>query len=114
MNAEIPGDLIVSDDVLADIAGHAAMQCYGVVGMARPKQSGGLGKRRLRSTQRKGVSIRNEDGGVFVSLYVVLEHGVNINAVSTNLVDQVSFALAEFIQGPLKGIEVHVQGIKVR
>ncbi len=34
--------------------------------------------------------------------------------VSTNLAEQVTFALKEFVRTPLKGVEVHVQGIKVR
>lgn len=114
MNTEIPGDLIVSEDVLADIAGHAALQCYGVVGMALPSENTGLAKLLPQSPLRKGVTVSVDEDGVLISLYVVLEHGVNINAVSTNLVDQVTFALEEFIQSPLKGIDVHVQGIKVR
>ena len=114
MNTEIPGDLIVSEDVLADIAGHAALQCYGVVGMALPSTNSGLAKLLPQSPLRKGVTVSVDEDGVLISLYVILEHGVNINAVSTNLVDQVTFALEEFIQAPLKGIDVHVQGIKVR
>lgn len=114
MSTEIPGDLIVSEDILADIAGHAALQCYGVVGMALPSTSSGLAKLLPQSPLRKGVTVSVDEDGVLISLYVILEHGVNINAVSTNLVDQVTFALEEFIQSPLKGIDVHVQGIKVR
>lgn len=114
MNTEIPGDLIVSEDVLADTAGHAALQCYGVVGMALPSANSGLAKLLPQSPLRKGVTVSVDEDGVLISLYVILEHGVNINAVSTNLVDQVTFALEEFIQAPLKGIDVHVQGIKVR
>ena len=34
----IPGSLSVSNDVIADIAGYAAMSCYGVVGMAEQQQ----------------------------------------------------------------------------
>ena len=30
------GALIVSDDVLADLVGYAAKECYGVVGMTSP------------------------------------------------------------------------------
>ena len=114
MNTEIPGDLIVSEDVLADIAGHAALQCYGVVGMAPAGPNNALSKLLPQSPLRKGVVVSVDEEGVLISLYVVLEHGVNINAVSTNLVDQVTFALEKFIQSPLKGIDVHVQGIKVR
>ena len=31
--APVPGKLHVANDVLADMVGHAAMECYGVVGM---------------------------------------------------------------------------------
>ena len=34
MSETINGSLSVSNDVIADIAGYAAMTCYGVVGMA--------------------------------------------------------------------------------
>ena len=43
MGNEIAGDLIVSEDVIADVAGHAALECYGVVGMAGPKTGEGTG-----------------------------------------------------------------------
>ena len=42
MGNEIAGDLIVSEDVIADVAGHAALECYGVVGMAAPNAADGL------------------------------------------------------------------------
>ena len=54
------------------------------------------------------------DAGVHVELYVVIEYGTNISAVSQNLVDQVTFALKEYARVPLDGVEVHVQGVKVR
>ena len=34
MAQTIPGTLRVSNDVIADLAGYAALECYGVVGMA--------------------------------------------------------------------------------
>lgn len=115
MTVEVPGNLYVSEDVIADVAGHAALQCYGVVGMTTPASPNGTAKLLPQSRSRKGVVVTNDEEGTLVSLYVILEHGVNINAVSANLVDQVSFALKEFVTlPPLKGVDVHVQGIKVR
>lgn len=114
MGNEIAGDLIVSEDVIADVAGHAALECYGVVGMAAPNAVDGLAKILPQSRLRRGIVVSADEEGTTVSLYVILEHGVNINAVSTNLAEQVSFALKEFVRTPLKGVEVHVQGIKVR
>lgn len=75
MNTDIPGDLIVSEEVLADIAGHAALQCYGVVGMAQPAAANGLAKFLPQSPLRKGVIVSVDEDGVLISLYVVLEHG---------------------------------------
>ncbi len=113
MGNEIAGDLIVSEDVIADVAGHAALECYGVVGMAAPNAVDGLAKILPQSRLRRGILVSAEEDGTSVSLYVILEHGVNINVVSTNLVEQVSFALKEFVPN-LAGVNVHVQGIKVR
>ena len=114
MSNEIAGDLIVSEDVIADAAGHAALQCYGVVGMAAPNAVDGLAKLLPQSRLRRGIVVSSDEEGTLVSLYVILEHGVNISTVSANLVDQVTFALKELVRTPFKGVEVHVQGIKVR
>lgn len=114
MSNVIAGDLVVSEDVIADVAGHAALQCYGVVGMAAPNAVDGLVKILPKSRLRRGIVVSTDEDGTLVSLYVILEHGVNISTVSENLVDQVSFELREFVRAPFKGVEVHVQGIKVR
>lgn len=110
----IPGDLHVANDVLSDIAGYAAMQCYGVVGMAAPNAADGIAKLLPASRLRRGVVVTTEEAGVHVDLYVIIEYGTNINVVSKNLAEQVSFALTQFARVPLMGVDVHVQGVKVR
>ena len=42
MTQQIPGELHVANDVLADLAGNAAMQCYGVVGMTAADMADGI------------------------------------------------------------------------
>ena len=66
------------------------------------------------SRLRRGVVVSSTEAGVHVELYVVIEYGTNISAVSQNLVAQVTFALKEYARVPLDGVEVHVQGVKVR
>ena len=109
MSTTIPGNLHVANDVLADLVGNAALECYGVVGMAAPSAADGIAK-----ILRRGVVVDTTDAGVHVQLYVVIEYGTNINTVSQNLVDQVTFALKEYARVPIDGVEVHVQGVKVR
>lgn len=110
----IPGDLHVANDVLSDLAGNAAMQCYGVVGMAAPNAADGIAKLLPASRLRRGVVVNTEETGVHVDLYVIIEYGTNITVVSKNLAEQVSFALTQFARVPLTGVDVHVQGVKVR
>ncbi|WP_303858889.1 Asp23/Gls24 family envelope stress response protein [Senegalimassilia anaerobia] len=114
MNDTIPGNLHVANDVLADLVGNAALECYGVVGMAAPSAADGIAKILPASRLRRGVTVTVTDAGVHVALYVVIEYGTNINTVSQNLVDQVTFVLKEYARVPLDGVEVHVQGVKVR
>ena len=113
MNDTIPGNLHVANDVLADMVGNAALECYGVVGMAAPSAADGIAKILPASRLRRGVTVTATDA-VHVALYVVIEYGTNINTVSQNLVDQVTFVLKEYARVPLDGVEVHVQGVKVR
>ncbi len=114
MSTTVSGNLHVANDVLADMVGNAALECYGVVGMSAPTAADGIAKILPASRLRRGVVVTATDAGIHVELYVVIEYGTNINAVSQNLIDQVTFVLAEYARVPLDGVEVHVQGIKVR
>ena len=114
MNDTIAGNLHVANDVLADMDGNVALECLGVVGMAAPNAADGIAKILPASRLRRGVVVTTTEVGVHVELYVVIEYGTNINTVSQNLVDQVTFALSEYARVPLDGVEVHVQGVKVR
>lgn len=112
--APVPGKLHVANDVLADMVGHAAMECYGVVGMVAPNAADGISKILPVSRLRRGITLTTTDAGIHVDLYVVIEYGTNINAVSQNLVDAVSFVLKEQARVPVDGIDVHVMDVKVR
>lgn len=116
MTEPIAGTLSVSNEVIADIAGYAAMSCYGVVGMAEQMQ--GAESVRLLPGQRlrKGVLVTTTDSGLTVDLHVVLEAGVNMRSVSDNLSSSVAFTLSEIAQidpASLK-IAIHIDGMKSR
>ena len=114
MADQIPGALHVANDVLADMVGHAVLECYGVVGMVAPNAVDGISKLLPPSRLRRGITLETTDAGVHVDLYVVIEYGTNINAVSQNLIDAVSFVLKEQARVEVAAVEVHVQDVKVR
>lgn len=114
MTQRVEGTLTVSDDVFADLAGYAAKECYGVVGMAALRDDAGrpaLGGPRVR----RGVRVsRDDQGRLRVDLHVILEYGVNVTAVSRNLADAVQFVLRGVAQVEDAKVYVHVEGMKVR
>ena len=114
MNPKVKGKVNISNDVLADIAGFAALECYGIVGMASPSLRDGVAQLLSREKLRKGVQITSSDAGVLVDLYVVIEHGTKLNEVSHNLADRVRYVLTTMADVPVESVEIHVQGIKVR
>jgi uncharacterized alkaline shock family protein YloU len=118
MSNKVNGALVVSDDVLTDLVGHAVKGCYGVVGMSAPAPTSvGEGLAGLLPAQRhrRGIQIAHgEDGCLHVGLHVILEYGVNLSAVSKNLADAVQYVLKEIAQIDDATVEVHVEGMKVR
>ncbi len=106
------GVIRISDDVLADLAGYAALQTFGVVGMASPTVREGVAQLLSPDRLRKGIRISGEDGKR-VDLYVILEHGTSLAEVARNLADRVRYVLENVAGVPVSDVEVHVQGIKV-
>lgn len=111
---EIAGDIQIHDDVLADIAGFAALEQYGIVGMASPSLRNGVAQLLSRDKLRRGVVIDHTDDGLRVDLFVVVEYGTNLTEVARILADKVRYALECNANVKTAAVEVHVQDVKVR
>lgn len=111
---QVPGELHVANGVLAEIVGNAALECYGIVGMANPNVADGMAKMLPKNRIRRGIMVNTTELGVHVDMYVIIEYGTNISTVSRNLKDAVSYALTEYARVPVDSVDVHVQGVRVR
>jgi uncharacterized alkaline shock family protein YloU len=111
---DVPGVIQIHDDVLSDLAGFAALEQYGIVGMASPSLRNGVAQLLSRDKLRRGVVIEHTDGGVHVDLYVVVEYGTNLTEVARILAEKVRYALECNANVPSADVEVHVQDVKVR
>ena len=114
MSKRTPGVVHIANDVLADLVGYAALESYGVVGMAAPTLRDGVAQLLPRQKLRKGVKITGESAGVAADLYVVIEHGTQLAEVSHNLADRIRYVLTHMADVQVASIDVHVMGVKVR
>lgn len=114
MTAPVTGAIQIGNDVLADIAGYAALECYGIVAMASPTLRDGVAQMLSKEKLRKGVRVSSDGEGVVVDLYVVAEYGTNLAEVAHNMSDRVSYVLSSHAEVRVDSVNVHIQGIKVR
>ena len=110
----VPGTLRVSNDCIADLAGYAALECYGVVGMALSDAENGVTRLLPFNRLRNGIDVSNEDGHLVVDIHVVLENGVNMASVSSNLTSSVKFILKQIAELDDVEVRVHIEGIRTR
>jgi len=108
------GSVNIANNVLADMAGYACLESYGVVGMASQSLRDGVAQLLPAAKLRRGVTVATSDGDVTVDLYVVIEFGTNITEVSHNLSDRVRYVLTNMADVKVAKVDVHVQGVKVR
>jgi uncharacterized alkaline shock family protein YloU len=114
MPETVVGSVNIANDVLADLAGYACLESYGVVGMASPSLRDGVALLLPAAKLRKGVKVATNDEGVAVDLYVIIEFGTNLTEVSHNLANRVRYVLTNMADVKVASVDVHVQGVKVR
>ena len=106
------GRIRIADDVLMNLAGDAATSCFGVKGMVACERQGGPWQLLRRESMAKGVKVHtNEDGSVSFELHIGVDQGVNIGAVCSSIMNEVSYKLEKSTGIPLKGIDVYVDAI---
>ncbi|MHB8572232.1 MAG: Asp23/Gls24 family envelope stress response protein [Candidatus Dormibacteria bacterium] len=105
------GRIEVLPQVVAAIAGNAALECYGVRSMAARNLREGISERLQREDVRRGVEVRTDQDGISVDLYVVVQYGIRISEVAHNLMGTVRFALERMLGLPVTAVNVFVQGV---
>ena len=105
------GRIEVSPRVVASIVGHAANECYGVVGMAARGLRDGIAERLNRENVHRGVQVEVRSGGIHIELYIIAQYGTRISEVANNLRSVVRYAVEGSLGLPVIAVNVNVQGI---
>ncbi|MCR4605750.1 MAG: Asp23/Gls24 family envelope stress response protein [Eubacterium sp.] len=106
------GKIVIDEDVLGKYAGSAAVECFGVVGMASVNVKDGLVKLLKKDNIKHGVNITLDDDKLKVELHIIVAYGVSILAVAENLIETVRYNLEEFTGMEVGKIIVCVEGVK--
>ena len=98
------GNIEISIDAIASLAGGVVTECYGVVGMASQKfLKDGIAELLKKENYAKGVVVRQKDDHLELDLYIVVSHGVKISEI----------VYEKSLELEFKKVNVYVQDVKV-
>ena len=108
------GQIDISNEVIATIAGGAAIDCYGIVGMASRKQlKDGLTELLGRENFSRGIVVRQEEDEVHIDMYIIVSYGTKISEVAHNVQNKVKYTLDQMLGLAVDSVNIYVQGVRV-
>lgn len=108
------GTIAIDENVLATIAGLAATECYGIVGMAKRGTTEGLFELLRKENLTKGVKIYTKDDTITVDLYIIVQFGTKISVVAENIIEKVKYNIEKFTGMNVEKVNINVQGVRVQ
>ncbi|WP_338452014.1 Asp23/Gls24 family envelope stress response protein [Niallia oryzisoli] len=108
------GQIDISNDVIATIAGGAAVDCYGIVGMASKNQiKDGLTDILRKENFTRGVIVRQEEEKVHIDMYIIVSYGTKISEIAHNVQSKVKYTLDQTVGLAVDTVNIYVQGVRV-
>lgn len=108
------GSIHITKDVIANIAGSSAIECYGLVGMATRSATSGIVNLLKKENLSKGVKIEETEEGLVIDLYVIVQFGTKISVVAENIIDKVKYNVENQTGLKVKKVNINIEGMKVQ
>jgi len=108
------GLVTIEQEVLAKIAGLAAMDCYGIVGMAAKSVKDGLVYLLKKERLTKGVRLQMDDNILKINLHIIVEYGTNINAIAETLKSNVKYKVEEQSGITVGQVNIFIEGVRIK
>jgi uncharacterized alkaline shock family protein YloU len=103
------GRITVAPEAIAQIVGHTAAECYGVVGMAG---RGRVARLLTRDRLTQGIEVEGREDGVVVDLHVVVEYGLNLAEVAATVRSRVAYEVQRLTGLAVASVEVHIEDVR--
>lgn len=107
------GTIEVARPAILAVIRDAVMSCYGIVDLAPRTFAASLGKRLGRPDENRGIEITVSDGHLKIELSVVVEYGVPIFTVASNVMKSVQFEAERVLGMTVDRVDVTVDGLRV-
>ena len=108
------GSVNVNTSVYTDIAGTAAINCLSVKGMVARSVSDGLYHLLRKEAVGKGVKVQfHEDNSISIDLHIVVDNGVNLNAVGASIISEVKYVVTSTTGTEVRAVNVYIDSMMI-
>ena len=108
------GSVNISTSVYTDIVGTAASNCMGVKGMVARSVKDGLYHLLRKESMGKGVHVEfNEDNSISIDLHIMVDYGVNLNAVGASIISEVRYVVQNHTGTEVRAVNVYVDSMVI-
>lgn len=108
---EITGDIKISDDVVATIAGIATEEIGGVAGMYSSFAGGIAEKLGAKKSPGKGVKVEIEESAARIDIYIVVDYGAKIPDLAWAVQENVKNNVETMTGISVEKVNIHIEGI---
>ena len=106
------GAVVVGSNVYTDIAGNAAMNCFGVKGMAARSMKDGVYHLLRKESARKGVHVDfHDDDSITIHLHIIVELGVNLTAVGNAIISEVRYVVTKTTGTAIRDVNIYIDSV---
>lgn len=106
------GNVKISDDVVAIIAGVAATEIPGVTSMSGGL-TGGFSEMLGMKNLSKGVKVELKENDVAIDIFIVVEYGKNISEIGKNVQQNVKNSVETMTELNVMEVNVNIQGVNI-
>jgi len=107
------GGINISLEAIASVAGSAALECYGVVGLASKNTlRENIADLLKEDAYHKGVFAKKDKDDYTIELYIIVAYGVKITEIVSEVQKRVKYVLEKTFDIKFKAVNVFVQGLK--
>lgn len=108
------GQVTITNEVIATIAGGAAVECYGIVGMASKSQiRDGIAEILRKENYSRGIIVRQDNEHLHIDMYIIVSYGTKISEVAHNVQSQVKYTLSQSLGLTIDSVNIYIQGVRV-
>jgi len=111
---QVPGGRVrVADSAIVAIVREAVLSSYGVVDLAPRSLGSAIGRKLGIGGGARGIGLKVSENRVSIELSVVMEYGVPIFTVASNVMQAVRFQVERVLNMDVERVDVNVDGLHV-